>query len=67
MTEQIKFLRKIKNLDLVRRVKDPEGEMTAFDKFSSWWPSRGKLEKLPEALEVVVKPDQYKVLKLFKD
>jgi hypothetical protein len=51
MNEQIKFLRKIKNLDLVRRVKNPDGELTAFDKFSSWWPNRGKLEKLPDALD----------------
>ena len=64
---RIDLIRRIKNLDLVRRVKDPEGEMTAFNKEASWWPSRGRLEKLPEALEMPVKAKQSKVLKLFPD
>ena len=51
---RIDLIRRIKNLDLVRRVLDPEGEMTAFNKQESWWPNRGRLEKNSDALEIPV-------------
>jgi hypothetical protein len=64
--KSLEQIRKERNLEILRKMKAGES-LSSFDTLSSWFPSRPKIEKDPNALKVLYGSPESKLSLLPKD